>query len=258
MVRILSVDADLNPDMLTSCTYDELLAGKNAAIVGGEVIQFMTAETLPDGKTVKLTNLLRARRGTNFAAISHKVGEKFLLLDAATIVKEANAPAVWATTHFFKAVSLGEFEEDATRLGIDMQPNDLKPYTPERVKCSDDGTDVTITFERRSRITSELHDGDGNVPYREGQGALAHFVYKVYANTDLADEPWADEFTAPDFTGQVPIYSGVSFADLKFTFPVAGITEFVAVIYEVGFADGFPKIVHFKAVNGDWDMTELY
>jgi hypothetical protein len=40
---------------------------------------------------------------------------------------------------------------------------------------------------------------------------------------------------------------------------MAGITEFVVEIYEVGFVDGFPKIVHFKRINpNDWDMTELY
>jgi hypothetical protein len=54
-------------DTLESCTLDELLAGKNAAIVGDEIIQFMTATVQPDGKTYKLTNLLRARRGTNYA-----------------------------------------------------------------------------------------------------------------------------------------------------------------------------------------------
>jgi hypothetical protein len=74
----------------------------------------------------------------------------------------------------------------------------------------------------------------------------------------LADKPWTDEFVATSFNGQVPIYSGVTFAPLTFNFPVAGITEFVAEIYEVGFVDGFPKIVHFKKVGPDWDMTELY
>jgi hypothetical protein len=138
-----------------------------------------------------------------------------------------------------------------------MQPNDLKPYTPECVKCSDDGTNVTITFERRSRITSELHDSDGNVTYREGQGSLAHFVYKIYANkTSRISRGKTSSLPVVHRTGADLL--GVTFAPLTFNFPVAGITEFVAEIYEVGFVDGFPKIVHFKKVGPDWDMTELY
>jgi hypothetical protein len=115
----------------------------------------------------------------------------------------------------FKAVASGEYEENIFPTSIPMQPNDLKPYTPECVKCGDDGTNVTITFERRSRIGSELHDSDGNVPYREGQGALAHFVYKVYGGTTLADKAWEDGFTSPTFNGTVPIYSGTSLVSIR-------------------------------------------
>jgi hypothetical protein len=42
-VRVMSLDASFNPVALSSCTFDDLLTGKNAAIVGNEVIQFMTA-----------------------------------------------------------------------------------------------------------------------------------------------------------------------------------------------------------------------
>jgi hypothetical protein len=107
-------------------------------------------------------------------------------------VKEANPPASWETKHYYKGVAVGQFEEDVVPTVVNMEPNDLKPYSPECVKCSDAGGNVTITFERRSRITSELHDSDGNVTYREGQGSLAHFVYKIYGNKTLADKPWED------------------------------------------------------------------
>jgi hypothetical protein len=79
-----------------------------------------------------------------------------------------------------------------------MEPNDLKPYTPECVTCGDDGTNVTITFERRSRIGSELHDSDANVPYREGQGSLAHFVYNVYAGRRSPTSRGSDTTVTPD------------------------------------------------------------
>jgi hypothetical protein len=144
-------------------------------------------------------------------------------------------------------------------VSVDMKPYDLMPYSPECVKAADDGTNITMTFERRSRYSNELSDGTSDVPYKEGQGSLAHFVYNVYGGKLLADTPWSDG-TTPTFTGQVPIYSGLSFAPLTFSFAKAGITEFVVEIYEVGYVNGISKYVQFVSVPGtsDWDFTELY
>lgn len=259
-VRIMAVDSSFNPRTLSSCTMDELLAGANSAIVGDEVIQFMTAVPSSDGKTYTLTNLLRARRGTNYAVTTHVLGEKFIMLDDdGSIHKEMNGPSNWSLTHVFKPVPTGEFEENVVPISVQMQPTDLMPYSPECVKASDDGTNVTITFERRSRISNELHDADATVPYKEGQGSLAHFVYNVWGGKLLSDTPWSAG-TTPTFTGQVAIYSGLSFANLTFNFAKAGITEFVVELYEVGFADGISKYVQFVNVPGtnQWDMTELY
>jgi hypothetical protein len=260
-VRVVSLtEDDLSADTLESCTYEELLAGKNAAIVGDEIIQFMTATPLSDGATYELTNILRARRGTNFAATGHAAGERFILLQTdASVIRESNEPAEWDKTHQFKAVAAGTYSEDAQPISVDMQPNDLKPYTPEYVNVTDDGTDITVTFERRSRITNEMTDGISDIPYKEGQGSLAHFVYNVWGNKLLSDTPWSVG-TATSFTGTVPIYSGMSFAALTFSFAEAGLTSFVLEIYEVGFVNGFSKYVQFVKVPGTtlWDMTELY
>jgi hypothetical protein len=258
-VRVESLNENLIPDVLESCTYDQLLAGtENAAIIGDEIIQFMTVNPLGNG-LYELTGILRARRGTNYATQNHTAGERFIMLQTdGSVMREFNDPSEWEKTHTFKAVANGTYAEDALGVSVAMEPNDLRPYTPECVASSDDGTDITITFERRSRISNELHDGDELVPYKEGQGSLAHFVYKVYANKLLADTPWSDG-TAPAFTGTVAIYSGVTFAPLEFSFAKAGITNYVVELYEVGFVDGFKKYVQFVNVSGtEWDKTELY
>lgn len=262
-VRVNAMDANLAWRTLESCSYDELLAGnKNVAMVGDEVIQFMTATPRSDGNTYDLTGLLRARRGTNVYSGTHKLGERFILLQTDGSIKtEFNTSSEWDQVHSFKAVATGNYSEDTTAVNFQMAPNDLKPYTPCAVACSDDGTNLTISFQRRSRISNELHDGDGLVPYKEGQGSLAHFVWNVYPGKLLTDEPWNDDSVVPSFTGQVPVYTGTAFTDpLNFLFAEAGITEFVVEIYEVGYVDGFSKYVQFVHVAGthDWDMTELY
>jgi hypothetical protein len=260
-VRVMSVDSDFNPDVLESCTYDELLAGKNAAMVGNEIVQFMTATPRSDGKTYDLTNLLRARRGTNYSASSHAAAERFVMLELdGSVIRLSNAPSEWNQTHLFKPVPPGSYAEDVYPVSVDMEPNDLKPYTPEFVRVSDDGTNITVTFERRSRITNEVTDLTGDIPYKEGQGSLAHCVYNVWGNKLLSDKPWSAG-TATSFNGNVAIYSGVTLVSpLTFNFAKAGLTSFVVELYEVGYVNGFSKYVQFVNVPGTnlWDMTELY
>ena len=245
-------------ETLSSITFDQLTAGGNAALIGNEVIQYQTAVLNADG-TYTLSNILRARRGTNYAAVSHTAGERFLVLDPTMLLKEVNAPSLWSTTQYFKAVPQGGYAENTQGISIDMAPNDLRPYTPETVTCNDDGTNVTIGFQRRSRITAELADGSPDIIYREGQGATAHFSYSVWAGKGLADTPWVAPAQTPTFTGTVPIYSGTNFATLQFQFAMAGITKFVVQIAEEGFVTGFPKIIQFDRIHAnDWDRNELY
>jgi hypothetical protein len=255
-VQMQSLDDSFQPDTLESITDEQLFAGGNTALVGKEIIQFRDA-TLNANGTYTIGGILRARRGTNYATRDHKPGERLVLLDQSSVIKILHGPAEWDAQHSFKAVSAGNYEEDALAVGLNMDPNDLKPYTPESVTCGDDGNVVTVKFERRSRITSELKDGSPDILYREGQGSLARVTYKVFANKTLADKPWVAE--TPTFTGNVAIYDGVNFAPLKFTFPMADVNEFVVELFEVGYVDGFSKYVHFKRIHAnDWDMTELY
>jgi hypothetical protein len=72
---------------LSSCTDLELWNGSNPAVVGNEIIQYRDA-TLNDDGTWVLTNLLRGRRGTEWACDSHVAGELFIALDTETITGE--------------------------------------------------------------------------------------------------------------------------------------------------------------------------
>lgn len=245
-------------DSLETITEEQLLAGGNAALIGDEVIQFQNAVLNADG-SFTISNLLRARRGTNYAVNDHRNNERFILLDPTEIFKLTNPPAEWSLTKYLKSVAPGTLEEDASPMVHKFEPNDLKPYTPEGVTCTDDATNVIVGFIRRSRITAELTDYTSEVPYREGQGVNARFTYDVYVNKSLAAEPWKSPLPA-DHSGQVLIYKpDGTFNNLEFTFPMAGVNEFVTVIREQGFVPGIPKIVHYSYVSpGQWDMTELY
>ncbi len=81
--RANSVDVDLlNAGMsLADADMAGLLAGKNLALLGQELIQFASAEPL-GGLRWRLSGLLRGRRGTEWARADHMAGERFILLEA--------------------------------------------------------------------------------------------------------------------------------------------------------------------------------
>ena len=64
---------------------DALVAGENLAMVGDELIQF--GDAAPVGpRRFRLSRLLRGRRGSEWAAFNHKAGDRFVLLDADSLV----------------------------------------------------------------------------------------------------------------------------------------------------------------------------
>lgn len=65
--------------------------GANLATLGNELIQFGRAEPMSGGG-IRLSKLLRGRRGTEWAASTHSIGEPFLLIEPST-VRSLDLPA---------------------------------------------------------------------------------------------------------------------------------------------------------------------
>jgi len=70
--------------MLEDAAPERLLAGANVALVGNELIQFGRAAPLGVGRW-RLSELVRARRGTGWAAAGHAIGERFVLINQETL-----------------------------------------------------------------------------------------------------------------------------------------------------------------------------
>ena len=87
---------------LLNADHDALMAGANLAVLGDELIQFGEAQELGSGR-YRLTKLLRGRRGTEWAAAGHRIGEAFCMIDAALRMLELPASAsqtpLLATAH---------------------------------------------------------------------------------------------------------------------------------------------------------------
>lgn len=270
-----------DPSMeLESITDDELLTGyKNAAVVGGtEIIQFRDAELLADG-TYKLTNILRARRGTNYAVNFHlSASESFVMLDDQEVGKHERAPEDFEVTRYYRAVPPGELVEEQKMIGKDLLPVDLMPYSPEHVKVTDDGTTITITCVRRSRITSPLTAYSNAILNREGQ-AVPSATWEIWPNYVAGNHPFRggggdnlERYWMPYLSytktgvSDFPI-NGVSFDIATFQMPLTDIVNdtpgtedvFILRVRENGYVPGIPKIVEARYVGpGRWNITPLY
>lgn len=101
---------------LLSTDIDGLLNRENLALVGDEIIQFMTADEISEG-VWELSYLLRGRKGTS--TTSHAVGQRFVLLDRSSIAMIPAGLLDIGRTLTFRATSFGNVA-DSSSVTVDM------------------------------------------------------------------------------------------------------------------------------------------
>jgi hypothetical protein len=149
--RDSTLDVELaNESMwLESRSDDALVDGANLAAVGNELIQFASAEPLGSGQ-FRLSNLLRGRRGTEWAAAGHAMGEAFTLIEPKSLaVLEAPAGAIGGEARIM-ASGVGDAEE--AEQSIEIAGAALQPPSPVHLTARETGAgDLEIQWVRRSR-----------------------------------------------------------------------------------------------------------
>lgn len=137
----------------TSTSELNVYNGANGVVVGSEVIQFKTATLNGDG-SYTLSNLLRGRRGTEWACGTHVTGERafFPNINGGLHRLVMNASLV-GLLRYLKAITLGNDTNSQAAQSLTLQGNDLKPYAPTGIAGSRDGSNnLTLTWVRRTRI----------------------------------------------------------------------------------------------------------
>lgn len=124
-----------------------LADGANSALVGEEVIQFLAAEALGDGRW-RLRGLLRGRGGTEGRIADHQAGEDFVLLDHAL---SAISPSSMPTgSNGVAALGLGDSQAKVSAIacrGITRRP--LSPVHGRLLPTADGG--ARLRWTRRAR-----------------------------------------------------------------------------------------------------------
>jgi hypothetical protein len=135
----------------------QLAAGANLALLGDELIQFGEATPLSSTRW-RLERLVRGRRGTDWAADSHAVGERFVLLLPDTLL--AWDPPLAASGSEVQLLAAGLGDTEPVAAFADAIGAALKPPAPAQLRArqrADGGFD--LSWSRSSRLGWRWLDG---------------------------------------------------------------------------------------------------
>lgn len=147
---------------LSSSTELAVYAGANAAALGAhgrwEIIQFRTATLEVDG-TYTLSDLLRGRRGTEWAQGLHLANDIFVALTSATLRRLEAASSEIGLARLYRAVSIGGSLEGAETKSFTNAAAGLECYAPCNIGGGRNAAgDIIINWERRTRTGGEWRD----------------------------------------------------------------------------------------------------
>lgn len=155
-------------DILLNADQHALAAGANLALIGGELVQFGRADQLAPG-LFRLSSLLRGRRGTEWAAVTHQVGELFCMIDpgrlrSAPLAAGAVGALLTATAHGIGDVA------PLPQASRTLSGEAMRPPAPCHLKVSRSGSDILVQWVRRSHRqwawVDAIGDGEDGFPER--------------------------------------------------------------------------------------------
>jgi hypothetical protein len=200
---------------LASVSSLEMLNGANLAALlradgNAELIQFQdVAHSLG---VYTLTTLLRGRRGTEVFTASHAVGDLFVLLDGEGVTRRPLGLDRLGDMLHYRAVGRGGELRDARTAQLTLAGNDLKPYAPAQLKATGSwGSNVTLSWQRCTRVGGELIDGTGEVPLAEDTEAyeleilFAGTIVRLVEDLTSPSYVYSAADQAVDFPGYVAV-----------------------------------------------------
>lgn len=179
--RANSLTVALLRGSLASSSMTDFFNGANAALVGDEIIQFQNAQLNADG-SYTLSVLQRGLRGTESAVDAHVLGERFVLLQSASLRALPLTLSDRARGFYVKGISTGQVVDDRPSAHFTPQLKTLQPFAPchaQGVRVS--SGDITLSWVRRARLNAAWVDGV-DVPLDE---STELYDVEIYNGTTL-------------------------------------------------------------------------
>ncbi|MBI4388975.1 MAG: hypothetical protein HY580_02240, partial [Nitrospinae bacterium] len=156
--RANSVNISMTNGQLYSDTEGNVLNGANIGILGSEIIQWTTAVLENDG-TYTLSGLLRGRRGTEWAAGTHAIGDRFYLYKPVELRRISGLLDEIGLVRYYKAVTSGRPIAGESSVQFVNAAAGLKPYAPVHIRgARDENGNLTLSWIRRTRTGGGWRD----------------------------------------------------------------------------------------------------
>lgn len=177
-----------------SFTDAEVLSGTARAwLIGDEIVIARTA-TLVSAGVYTLSNLMRARQGTEWATGTHVAGERVVALDATRLRRGSREAGQLDVAYTYVAPTFGRAISSAGTQTFTDTGEGLRPLSPADVEVDRDGSNnATIIVRRRTRLSHRFLREGIDTPLGESDES-----YSVDAYTDGTFTTVAATFT---FTG---------------------------------------------------------
>lgn len=203
-VNTIVVQLYNSSDVLSSITSDELLSTKlNVAVIGDEIIQFMNATDLGNGRW-ELSNLLRGHldTGTEEILSGHQSYDSFVLLEEFTLGNQVDDISLAFNPYPYKGVTVGSQISQFSSQEFTNSVERLRPFRPVGVTGERDGSNnLIISWIRQDRLSYSMIDG-ADIPLSE-----AYEQYEVeildgatVVRTFVVDDATQVEYTAAQQT----------------------------------------------------------
>jgi hypothetical protein len=149
-----TVTVNVGTQQLMSVTRDDILASQstNAALIGGEVLQYRTA-TLVSAGVYTLSGFLRGQRAT---PTSHIAAERFVLLAAGGLRFIPLQQGDLGRVRYYKAASAGQRLSAVTSQSITPAGITLKPFAPVNARANRNAADTVLTWTRQTRLSTRI------------------------------------------------------------------------------------------------------
>ncbi|MEY9560486.1 phage tail protein [Sinorhizobium fredii] len=146
---------------LSSLTWEAFLNGGNFFLLGNELCSFQIA-TQVDVGVYDLSVFKRGLQGSEWAAGSHSVGERFVMLSFETIIGVPLSSSQIGLERVYRPVTFGQSLDaaEASEFRFTARNTHMKPLAPAHLRGRRGETgDLTVTWAPRVRINPELKDG---------------------------------------------------------------------------------------------------
>ena len=179
-----------NGALLSSVTDDQLANGANGAAVlksngAVEVIQFRDVTQVSTNQ-YQLSWLNRGRRGTDtMMRTPVAAGDSFVLLNTAQAIRFLSSIDKVGKPEIYRAFSSYELPEAVKKYGVILHGRDKMPYAPTHVNAALSGSDIVITWVRRTRFNGGLVNGTDQVPLNEASESYQIDILTALGGTVL-------------------------------------------------------------------------